>query len=480
MAGEINRKKPKRKKIDRVDMPEQDPVKRSGNFDEVALGYSEEDALLEASRCIQCKNPTCIKGCPVGIDIKSFIGLIQEKKFDEALDKIREKNGLPAICGRVCPQEDQCEKSCVLGIRGKPVAIGRLERFVADREMKRIADGTEESTWSKATRECTKEKIGVIGSGPAGLTCAAELAKLGYQVTIFEALHKPGGVLIYGIPEFRLPKEIVKKEIEYVKSLGVKIEVNMVIGRVLTLDDLFEEGFKAVFIATGAGLPYFMGIPGENLNGVYSSNEYLTRSNLMKAYMFPEYDTPIFKGLNVAVVGGGNVAMDSARTARRLGAKHVYLIYRRSEAEMPARNEEIEHAKDEGIDFKLLANPVEITGKDGWVDKIRCIKMELGEPDQSGRRRPLPIEGSEFDIDVDAVIMAIGQGPNPLLTSKVPGLELNERGNIKADPATGKTNVKGVFAGGDIVTGAATVILAMGAGKDTAKAIDEYIRTGKW
>jgi len=480
MAEEINRKKPKRKKIDRVDMPEQDPVKRSGNFNEVALGYSEEDALLEASRCIQCKNPICIKGCPVGIDIKSFIGLIQEKKFDEALGKIREKNGLPAICGRVCPQEDQCEKNCVLGIRGRPVAIGRLERFVADREMKCIADGTEESTWSKATRKCTKEKIAVIGSGPAGLTCAAELTKLGYQVTIFEALHKPGGVLIYGIPEFRLPKEIVKKEIEYVKSLGVNIEVNMVIGRVMTLDDLFEGGFKAVFIATGAGLPYFMGIPGENLNGVYSANEYLTRSNLMKAYRFPEYDTPIFKGLNVAVVGGGNVAMDSARTARRLGAKHVYLIYRRSEVEMPARNEEIEHAKDEGINFKLLTNPVEITGKDSWVDKIRCIKMELGEPDQSGRRRPLPIEGSEFDIDVDAVIMAIGQGPNPLLTSKIPGLELTGRGNIKAGPATGKTNIKGVFAGGDIVTGAATVILAMGAGKDTAKAIDEYIRTGEW
>ncbi len=480
MAEKTNRKKPKKEKIPRVAMPEQDPAKRSKNFNEVTLGYSEEDAVREASRCIQCKNPGCIKGCPVEIDIKGFIKLIHEKKFDEALEKIREKNGLPAICGRVCPQEDQCEKECILGIKGEPVAIGRLERYVADREMKHIAEGIKKCAWLEVTRECTREKVAVIGSGPAGLTCAAELAKMGYQVTIFEALHKPGGVLVYGIPEFRLPKEIVRKEIDYVKSLGVKVEVNMVIGKTLTLDDLFSREFRAVFISTGAGLPYFMGIPGENLNGVYSANEYLTRSNLMKAYKFPECDTPIVRGLRVAVVGGGNVAMDSARTAMRLGAEKVYLIYRRSEKEMPARDEEIEHGKEEGIEFKLLTNPVEILGKDGWVDKIRCIKMELGEPDQSGRRRPIPIEGSEFDIEVDVVIMAIGQGPNPLLTSTIPHLELTKWGNIKADSVTGKTNVKGVFAGGDIVTGAATVILAMGAGKNAARAIDEYISTGKW
>ncbi len=480
MADEEKGKKLKRNKIDRVAMPAQGPLKRNKNFNEVALGYTEEEALLEASRCIQCRNYPCVKGCPVGIDIKSFIGLIQEKKFDEALDKIREKNGLPAICGRVCPQEDQCEKECIIGIKGKPVAIGRLERFVADREMEQVEKGLKKPAGSEGLKKCAKEKVAVIGSGPAGLTCGAELARLGYRVTIYEALHKPGGVLVYGIPEFRLPKEIVKREIEYVKRLGVEIEVNMVIGKVLTLDDLFCMEFKAIFISTGAGLPVFMGIPGENLNGVYSANEYLTRANLMEAYKFPESDTPIFKGLKVAIVGGGNVAMDSARTAKRLGAEHVYLVYRRSEKEMPARNEEIEHAVEEGIEFELLANPVEIIGKDGWVDKIRCIKMELGEPDSSGRRRPVPIKGSEFDIDVDAIVVAIGQMPNPLLASAVPGLELDKRGNIKAEPVTGKTSLKGVFAGGDIVTGAATVILAMGAGKDAAGAIDEYIRTGKW
>lgn len=480
MTEKAKRKNKKNKKIPRVDMPEQAPAQRTKNFNEVTLGYSEDDALREASRCIQCKNPRCISGCPVEIDIKSFIGLIQQKKFDEALEKIREKNGLPAICGRVCPQEDQCEKECILAVKGEPVAIGRLERYVADREMKHIAEGIKECVWLKETKKCTKEKVAVIGSGPAGLTCGAELAKSGYQVTIFEALHKPGGVLIYGIPEFRLPKEIVQKEIEYVKSLGVKIEVNMVIGKILTIGDLFDRGFKAVFISTGAGLPYFMNIPGENLNGVYSANEYLTRSNLMKAYCFPECDTPIVRGPRVAVVGGGNVALDSARTAKRLGAKHVYLVYRRSRKEMPARDEEIKHAAEEGIEFKLLTNPVEILGRDGWVDKIKCIRMELGEPDQSGRRRPIPVEGSEFNIDVDVVIMAIGQGPNPLLTSTIPELELTRWGNIKADPVSGKTNVKGVFAGGDIVTGAATVILAMGAGMNTARTIDEYIRTGKW
>jgi len=474
----------KKEKISRVAMPEQDPAVRNKNFSEVTLGYSEEDALREASRCIQCKNPGCIKGCPVEIDIKGFISLIQEKKFDEALEKIRERNGLPAICGRVCPQEDQCEKECILGVKGEPVAIGRLERYVADREMSRemnnITEGTEKCNMSGVTRECTKEKVAVIGSGPAGLTCGAELAKMGYRATIFEALHKPGGVLVYGIPEFRLPKEIVRKEIDYVKNLGVKVEVNMVIGKALTIGDLFDSGFKAVFISTGAGLPYFMGIPGENLNGVYSANEYLTRANLMKAYCFPEYDTPIIKGRRVAVVGGGNVALDSARTAKRLGAENVYLIYRRSEKEMPARDEEIEHAREEEIEFKLLTNPVKISGKNGRINKVKCIKMELGEPDLSGRRRPVPVEGSEFDIEVDVLVMAIGQGPNPLLISTIPELELTEKGNIKASPVTGKTSMKGVFAGGDIVSGAATVILAMGAGKDAARAIDDYIRTGIW
>jgi glutamate synthase (NADPH/NADH) small chain len=480
MTEGISKKELKKEKIHRVPMPKQDPVKRSSNFNEVTLGYTEEDALREASRCIQCKNPRCIKGCPVEIDIKEFIRLVGEKKFDEALEKIREKNGLPAICGRVCPQEDQCEKECILGIKDDPVAIGRLERYVADREMKHIAEGIKECAWSEVTKECTKEKVAVIGSGPAGLICAAELAKMGYQATIFEALHKPGGVLVYGIPEFRLPKEIVQKEIDYVKSLGVKIEVNMVIGKILTIDDLFKKGFKAIFVSTGAGLPYFMGIPGENLNGVYSANEYLTRSNLMKAYKFPECDTPIVKGFRVAVVGGGNVALDSARTAKRLGAKKVYLVYRRSEEEMPARDEEIEHTREEGIKLLLLTNPVEIIGKNGWVSKIRCIRMKLGEPDDSGRRRPVPIEESEFDMDIDVVVMAIGQGPNPLFTSSAPKLNLNRWGNIIAEPVTGKTNVEGVFAGGDIVTGAATVILAMGAGKSAAAAIDEYIRTGVW
>jgi len=480
MTKKKSSKKHKVEKILRVAMPEQNPKGRIKNFDEVNLGYKQKDALLEASRCLQCKNPKCMEGCPAEIDIKSFIGLIQKEKFDEALEKIRECNSLPAVCGRVCPQEDQCEKTCILGIKDKPVAIGNLERFVADREREREARGIQKCAWSEVTKKCTKERVAVVGSGPAGLTCGAELARLGYQVTIFEALHKPGGVLVYGIPEFRLPKEIVKKEIEYLKHLGVKLEVNMVIGKTLTIDELFDKGFKVVFISTGAGLPYFMNIPGENLNGVYSANEYLTRSNLMKAYKFPECDTPIIRGERVAVIGGGNVALDSARTAKRLGAEHVYLIYRRSEKEMPARDEEIEHARAEGIEFNLLANPVEILGKDGWVNKIRCIRMKLGEPDDSGRRRPIPIKGSEFNIKVDVVIMAIGQGPNPVLTSTIPKLKLNKSGNIKADIETGKTNVKGVFAGGDIVTGVATVILAIGAGKKAAAVIDEYIRTGVW
>ena len=480
MTEKKSSKKNKRKKIPRVAMPEQEPGKRSKNFEEVNLGYTEDDALREASRCIQCKKPKCIEGCPAGIDIKGFVELIQEKKFDESLEKIRECNGLPAVCGRVCPQEDQCEKTCILGIKDEPVAIGNLERFIADRERVREARGIQKCAWSEVTKKCTREKVAVIGSGPAGLTCGAELARLGYQVTVFEALHEPGGVLVYGIPEFRLPKEIVKRDIEYLKHLGVKIGVNMVIGKVLTIDELFDKGFKAVFISTGAGLPYFMNIPGENLNGVYSANEYLTRSNLMKAYKFPECDTPIIRGDRVAVIGGGNVALDSARTAKRLGAQHVHLIYRRSEKEMPARDEEIKHAKEEGIEFNLLTNPVEIIGKDGWVNEIRCIRMKLGEPDDSGRRRPVPIKDSEFNIKVVVVIMAIGQGPNPVLTSTIPKLGLNKWGNIKADLEKGKTNVKGVFAGGDIVTGAATVILAVGAGKKAAIAIDEYIRTGVW
>ncbi len=473
-------KKAKKEKIPRVKMPEQDPKERNKNFNEVTLGYTEEDALIEASRCLRCKKPKCVKGCPVEIDIKGFIELISDKKFEGSLEKIREMNALPAICGRVCPQEDQCEKLCILGIKDEPVAIGRLERFVADWEMKRIAEGVKECAYSEVTNKCTKEKIAVIGAGPAGLTCAGELAKMGYQATIFEALHKSGGVLVYGIPEFRLPKAIVQKEIDYVESLGVEIKTNMVVGKIFTIDELFSQGFKAVFISTGAGLPYFMDIPGENLNGVYSANEYLTRSNLMKAYKFPESDTPIVKADRVAVVGGGNVAMDSARTAKRLGAKHVYLVYRRSEEEMPARNEEIEHAKEEGIELKLLTNPVEIIGKDGWVNKIRCIKMELGEPDESGRRRPVPLKDSEFDLEAEVIIMAIGQGPNPLLTATMPELKLTKWGTIQADEETGKTSIKGVFAGGDIVTGAATVILAMGAATKAAKSIDEYIRTGSW
>jgi len=480
MTVDKTRKKTIKQKIPRVPMLEQDPDKRNKNFSEVTLGYTENDALREASRCLQCRNPKCIEGCPAEIDIKSFIKLIQERKFDKALEKIRECNSLPAVCGRVCPQEDQCEKECILGIKDEPVAIGRLERYAADRELERIASGAKECAWSEVTKKCTREKVAVIGSGPAGLTCGADLARLGYQVTIFEALHDPGGVLVYGIPEFRLPKKIVKNEVDYLKGMGVKFELNMVMGKILTVDDLFKQGFEAVFVSTGAGLPYFMDIPGENLNGVYSANEYLTRSNLMKAYRFPESDTPIIRGTRVAVIGGGNVAVDSARTAKRLGAEHVYLIYRRSEEEMPARDEEIKHAREEGVEFKLLASPVEIIGKNGWVDKIRCIKMKLGEPDESGRRRPLSVKGSEFNIKVEVVIMAIGQGPNPVLLSTIPHLELSKRGNIKADPETGKTNIKGIFAGGDIVTGAATVIQAIGAGKKAAAAIDEYIRTGTW
>lgn len=459
--------------VPRVKMPEQNPKKRRRNFNEVALGYSETLAVEEAMRCIQCKKPLCVAGCPVEIDIPAFVDLIKERKFLAAAYKIKEKNSLPAICGRVCPQEDQCEKVCVLGKKGEPVAIGRLERFAADYER------SQGKIKMPRRRKSTGKKVAIIGAGPAGLTVAGDLAKLGHKVTIFEALHKPGGVLIYGIPEFRLPKAIVGAEIEYVRKLGVEIRTSAVIGKMFTVDDLVEQGYDAIFIGTGAGLPVFMHIPGENLNGVYSANEFLTRANLMKAYLFPEYDTPIKIGKKMAVIGGGNVAMDAARTALRLGAEEVYLVYRRTEAEMPARLEEIHHAKEEGIIFKELTLPTQYLGKDGWVAGMECIQMELGEPDESGRRSPVPIKGSEFVIDVDVVVVAIGTGANPLLLKTVPGLELNKRGYIVANEETGETTRKGVFAGGDIVTGAATVILAMGAGKKTARAIAEYLSNEK-
>lgn len=463
-----------RMKIQRQPMPEQDPRVRARNFDEVPYGYTAELAKKEALRCLNCPKPFCVEGCPVEIDIPAFINLIAGGDFVGAAKKIKEKNALPAICGRVCPQEIQCEQRCVRGKKGEPVAIGRLERFAADYER---SQGEVEIP---ETAKPTGKKVAIVGSGPAGLTVAGDLVKLGHDVTIFEALHKPGGVLVYGIPEFRLPKDIVASEIDYLKRMGVKIETSFVIGKTSTIDELFEEGFDAVFLGVGAGLPVFMGIPGENLNGVYSANEYLTRANLMKAYLFPEYDTPIVKGKNVAVIGGGNVAMDSARTALRLGADNVYLVYRRSEKEMPARVEEIHHAKEEGINFQLLTNPKRYIGNDkGWIVGMECLRMELGEPDDSGRRRPVPIEGSEFVLDVDTVVVAIGTRANPLVQSTTPGLELNKRGYIEADEETGKTSREGVFAGGDIVTGSATVILAMGAGRKAARAIHEYLMDKK-
>jgi len=460
-----------RPKVPREEMPRQDPAVRRHNFDEVALGYSEEQAVREAGRCLKCKKMPCVGGCPVEIDIPQFVSLIGEKKFDEAVASLRGKNSLPAVCGRVCPQEDQCEKVCALGVKGEPVAIGRLERFAADWEMK------SGKTARPEIAPTTGKRVAVVGSGPAGLTLAGDLAKMGHGVTVFEALHKHGGVLVYGIPEFRLPKEIVKREVDYIAGLGVKMVANFVVGKTRTVEELRREGFDAVFIGTGAGLPYFMNIAGENLNGVYSANEFLTRSNLMKAYEFPRYDTPIKVGKRVAVVGGGNVAMDSARTAIRLGADHVYCVYRRSRVEMPARAEEIENALEEEMILKELTNPVRIIGDEqGWVKEIECIQMGLGEPDASGRRRPVPIEGSEFRIPVEIVVMAIGQGPNPLVPSTTSGLETTKWGNIIADEATGQTSLDGVFAGGDIVTGAATVILAMGAGRKAARAIDRYLR----
>lgn len=455
---------------DKVKMPEQQPDIRNKNFLEVALGYTPEMAQEEAKRCLQCKNKPCVAGCPVNVKIPEFIQHVANGEFEKAYEKITETNSLPAICGRVCPQESQCEKLCVRGIKGEPVAIGRLERFVADWFM-------QNSKPQAKSIQKNGTKVAVIGSGPAGLTCAGDLVNMGYDVTIFEAFHTPGGVLMYGIPEFRLPKALVQKEIYSLKQLGVEIKTNMVIGKVLSLDELKDEGYKAMFIGTGAGLPNFMGIPGENFNGVYSSNEFLTRINLMKAYLFPQYGTPVKVGKNVAVVGGGNVAMDAARSAKRLGAENVYIVYRRSEKELPARLEEIHHAKEEGIIFKLLTNPTKIIGTDdGWVKGIECVEMELGEPDSSGRRRPVVKKNSEHIIDVDTVIIAIGQSPNPLIKSTTKGLDTHDWGGIIVEEATGATSKEGVYAGGDAVTGAATVILAMGAGKAAAKAIDEYLK----
>ena len=466
-------KKEKKKIVPhRVPMAEQSAEERIKNFKEVPLGYTEDEAVEEAKRCLQCKKPSCMDGCPVEIDIPVFINLVAERKFLEAVKKIKETNSLPAICGRVCPQEIQCETECVIGKKGEPVSIGRLERFVADWE--RSQGKVEVPPRPKPKNK----KVAIIGSGPAGLTVASDLAKQGYRVTLFEALHKTGGVLVYGIPEFRLPKAIVQAEVDFVESLGVEIKTNALIGKLYTIQELMDSGYDAVFIGIGAGGPMFMNIPGEELNGVYSANEFLTRSNLMKAYLFPEYDTPIKRNKKVAVVGAGNVAMDSVRTAIRLGADEVYLVYRRSEKEMPARVEEIERAKEEKAIFKLLTNPVRILADDkGWVRAMECIKMELGEPDASGRRRPIPIKGSEFTLEVDAVIMALGTNANPLLPQATPGLELNKWGYIIADEETAKTSLDGVYAGGDIVTGSATVILAMGAGRKAAKSIDKYLNS---
>ena len=455
--------------LKKVPVREQEAQVRAKNFDEVCLGYNVEEAKCEAERCINCKNAQCMKGCPVAINIPGFIEQVKLGNIEEAYKIISESSALPAVCGRVCPQESQCEGKCIRGIKGEAVSIGKLERFVADW-------ARENGMKPAPAKEKRGKKVAVIGSGPAGLTCAGDLAKLGYDVTIFEALHEAGGVLVYGIPEFRLPKEaVVAKEIANVESLGVKIEKNVIVGKSVTIDELMdEEGFDAVFIGSGAGLPKFMGIPGENANGVFSANEYLTRSNLMKAFN-EDSNTPIMRGKKVAVVGGGNVAMDAARTALRLGAE-VHIVYRRSEEELPARVEEVHHAKEEGIIFDLLTNPVEIlSDENGWVNGIKCIRMELGEPDESGRRRPAPVPGSEFVIDVDMVIMSLGTSPNPLISSTTKGLDTNKRGCIVAEEMFGKTTKDGVYAGGDAVTGAATVILAMGAGKAGAKGIDEYL-----
>lgn len=443
------------------------PVKdRIKNFNEVPYGYNAEEAVKEASRCLQCKNRPCVSGCPAEVQIPEFIKAIKEKDLEKAITLIKETNSLPAVCGRVCPQEDQCEKQCVLNSKGRPIDIGGLERFAADNDPHSI----------KHKEQPKGEKVAVIGSGPGGLTCAADLANMGYKVTLFEALHEAGGVLIYGIPEFRLPKSIVTEEVKAIEEMGVELKLNNVIGRIKTIDELRDEGYKAVYISSGAGLPFFMGIPGENFNGVYSANEFLTRVNLMKAYKFPEYDTPINIGKKVAVIGGGNVAMDSARSALRLGAEKVTVVYRRTENEMPARIDEIERAKEEGVEFDLLTVPTKILADAGGNTKsMQCIKNELGDEDSTGRRRPVPIEGSEFTQDVDTIIMAIGSGPNPLLLDTIPEVELTDKGYIKTDEE-GRTNIPDIFAGGDIVTGSATVILAMGAGKKAARAIDQHLK----
>lgn len=454
--------------LTKVPMPEQDPNVRNKNFLEVAMGYTEEMAMEEASRCLNCKNKPCVSGCPVNVRIPEFVAKVAEGKFEEAYEIITSTNSLPAISGRVCPQENQCEGKCVRGIKGESVSIGRLERFCADYHMKHSD--------AKAVKpQSNGKKVAVVGAGPSGLTCAGDLAKKGYEVTVFEAFHTAGGVLVYGIPEFRLPKAIVKKEVENLQDLGVEVKTNMVIGRVLSVDELFEMGYKAIFIGSGAGLPSFMGIDGEDLIGVYSANEYLTRTNLMKAYL-DDYDTPIIKSKSVAVVGGGNVAMDAARCAKRLGAENVYIVYRRGMEEMPARKEEVHHAMEEGIIFKNLNNPVKILGdENGRVRAMECIEMELGEPDASGRRKPIAKEGSNFELPVDTVIMSIGTSPNPLIRSTTPGLDTNKRGCLVVNEDTMQTTREGVYAGGDAVTGAATVILAMGAGKQAAQSIDEYL-----
>lgn len=454
--------------LTKVVMPEQDPNVRNKNFEEVTLGYTKEMAMEEARRCLNCKKTPCMSGCPVNVPIPEFIGKVAEGDFEAAYQVITRENALPAICGRVCPQEKQCEGNCVRGVKGEPVGIGRLERFVADYHMankKKVENNIEKNG----------KKVAVVGSGPAGITCAGELAKKGYEVTVFEALHKAGGVLSYGIPEFRLPKDLVAKEIDNVKELGVKIETNVVVGRSITVDELLQDGYDAVFIGSGAGLPRFLRIPGENLLGVYSANEFLTRVNLMKGYKFPEVPTPVKVGKNVAVVGAGNVAMDAARTAKRLGAENVYIVYRRGEDELPARKEEIHHAKEEGVIFRLLNNPSAIIGKDGWVTGIEVVKQELGEPDASGRRSPVPVEGSNYVIDVDTVIIAIGQSPNPLIQQTTEGLETQKWGGIIVQEDTMETSKEYVYAGGDTVSGAATVILAMGAGKKAAAAIHEKL-----
>ena len=457
-------------RMDKNPMPEQCPNVRNKNFLEVTTGYTEEMAIDEAQRCLNCKHKPCMQGCPVSVKIPEFIAFVAKGEFENAYKKIKETNALPAVCGRVCPQEKQCESKCVRGIKGESVGIGRLERFVADWHMKNVKEEIEKPV-------SNGKRVAVVGSGPSGLTVAGDLAKKGYEVTIYEAFHTAGGVLMYGIPEFRLPKDIVQKEISNLKEMGVDIETNVVIGKTLTVDELFDEmNFDAVYIGSGAGLPHFMSIEGESLNGVYSANEFLTRINLMKGYKFPEYDTPVYVGKNVAVLGGGNVAMDAARCAKRLGAEEVYIVYRRGEAELPARAEEIEHAKEEGIIFKTLTNPTEILGdENGFVSGIKCVSMELGEPDESGRRRPVVKEGSEHTVDVDCVIMSIGTSPNPLIRNTTEGLETNKHGCIVTKDESGLTSREGVYAGGDAVTGAATVILAMGAGKNAAEAIDEYL-----